>query len=200
MPFMNPMNACNIRKAIFPVKTIDKLFNKHLTFPLGLRISFFVLVGKIPIRKYFPRTSYTEKVKDHKRRLLKDFSSRNNRKSFIYKTDLNRRVFYRIIHVDMVRRAMRGRLWSVSRAPLFSAIALRPRFFLSISKILKNVLGRLLYFFMMALKFDGIFVHWLSSKFKMTPMLFFAKMHTSTPDSKSMPSSSELEMLPMRAS
>lgn len=197
---MNPMNACNNRKAIFPVKTIDKLFNKRLTFPLGLRIFFFPLVGKFRIANIFLEHLIRRRSRIISGDYWKKIPSRNNRKSFIYKTDLNRRVFYRIIHVDMVRRAMRGRLWSVSFAPLFSAIALRPKFFLSISKILKNVLGRLLYFFMMSLKFVGIFVHWLSSKFRMTPTLFFAKMQTSTPDSKSIPSSSELEMFPMRAS
>lgn len=93
-----------------------------------------------------------------------------------------------------------GRFVITLLAPLFSAIAFRPKFILSISKILKKVLGLLLYFVMMALKFVGIRVHWLSSKFNMTPSLFFAKMQTSTFFSKLIPSSKTLEMFPIRVS
>lgn len=106
-------------------------------------------------------------------------------------------IFYNMIN-DMLSRAMSGKLLSTLSELLFSAIALRPKFFLSISNILKNVLGRLVYFLMISLKFDGIRVHCRSSKLKMTPLLFFANMQTSTFSLKSICNSSELEMFPIR--
>lgn len=72
---------------------------------------------------------------------------------FIYETVCT------IIENKMLKRREMGRLLSVSDARLVNEIVFRPKFFLSISKILKNVLGRLLYFAMIELKFEGILVH-----------------------------------------
>lgn len=163
------------------------------TFVLGLRFMTNIFAMFLNCERENTENIFVKHlVKDKK---VKNHREIIDKKVFLY---LQSRLlsFYNMIS-DMQERAMSGRLFRIVCAPLFSAIAFRPKFFLSISKILKKVLGRFPYFFTTSLKFVGIFVHCRSSKLKMTPSLFFARMHTSTLFPKSIPSNSELETLPI---
>lgn len=175
-------------------RLIDKLFCKHFNFCAWITISegsFLLCVnfaGKRIANIFVKHLMQDKKVKNR-------WGINDKKFFFIYKADFW--VFYNIIN-DMLSKAMSGRLWEIIPTPPLSAIAFRPKFFLSISNILKKLLGRLLYFLIRSFKFDGIRVHCRSSKLRMTPSLFFAKMQTSTFSPKSIPFSSELEILPSR--
>lgn len=81
----------------------------------------------------------------------------NDKKVLFTKQTLS--IFYNMnIHVKLIKTTS-GRFVSLLTELFTSAIALRPKFFLSISKILKKVLGLRLYFVMIALNVDGIRVH-----------------------------------------